>query len=388
MSTTILATILAAAVAQADPTGAASPLDAAVASPADKPLTVAPAPASTEQAQRVMTMLAGQFDAPAQGVQPALHIGAAIVAVDGLAGGRAVLVQISPSSKPAEPVRVALLHPYMRQGQLRLRVFDLVGAAGFKEAMAGLWAAPDAAPRLSLATLSTSVDLPLTADGQGFAGTTERPFPTTREGAIELTSSIRLSESTVEIADAGFDADGKQVWGVRDDARIVFTRSDAPKPRVEALEGGLTVITLVEPSKTATKLQDTGELTAHYTGWLTDGTRFDTSRQPGREPFKIRIPGPVIAGWNQGLKGIAQGERRRLIVPWALAYGERGRGSIPPKATLIFDVECLSVDNEPPKGITPPARPRVDEPKPIPSGGTEPPAIGKPPAGATPEKPR
>ncbi len=397
MTTLALATLLAAAVAQADPS--TSPHDAVTASPADKPLTIAPAasPLSTSaQVERVLNLLAGQFEAPAEGSQPALHIGAAIVPVEGLIGGRAVLLQISPKSRPAEPVRVALLHPYSRQGQLRLRVFDLVGASGFKDAMAGLWAAPEAAPTLSLQTLSTSVDLPLSALGAaqpGFEGTTERPFPTTRDGAIELTSGIRLTEASIELADAGFDAQGNQVWGVKDNARIVFARSDAAKPAVQSFEGGLVVITLVPPALAAPKLQDAGELTAHYTGWLTDGTRFDTSRQPGREPFKIRIPGPVIKGWNEGLKGIAQGERRRLIVPYSLAYGERGRGSIPPKATLIFDVECLSVDNQPPAGLTPPPIPPANPgaiapriPRPADQPNNQP--IGKPPAGATPEKPR
>jgi hypothetical protein len=395
MTTPLLAAILAAAVAQADPK--TSPLDAVTASPADKPLTVVRTPVADEQVQRVLTLLSGQFESKAQGDQPALHIGAAVVPVEGVMGGRGVLMQISPLARPAEPVRVVLLHPYRRQGQLRLRVFDLVGAAGFKDAMAGLWAAPDAAPKLSLQTLTTSVDFPLSAEGEGgtegFTGATERPFPTTRDGAIEMTSSLKVSSDALELGDAGFDADGKQVWGVRDAERIVFARSEAAKPKVQSSDEGLTVIILVPPEPNAATLETGGELTAHYTGWLTDGTRFDTSRQPGREPFVIRLPGPVIKGWNEGLKGIAVGERRRLIVPYPLAYGERGRGSIPPKATLIFDVECLKVNNQPPAGLTPPPIPPARPGGAGGAGGTggsggDGGAIGKPPTNSTPERPR
>jgi uncharacterized damage-inducible protein DinB len=84
------------------------------------------------------------------------------------------------------------------------------------------------------------------------------------------------------------------------------------------------------------------EYTVHYTGWLRDGTKFDSSI--GKEPLKF-VQGRrlVIAGWEMGFEGMHVGGTRRLFIPYQLAYGEQGRRSIPPKAELIFDVELLAV---------------------------------------------
>ncbi len=85
------------------------------------------------------------------------------------------------------------------------------------------------------------------------------------------------------------------------------------------------------------------EYTVHYTGWLRDGTKFDSSVDR-REPLKF-VQGRrlVIAGWEAGFEGMRAGGRRRLFIPYQMAYGEKGRGPIPPKADLIFDVELLAV---------------------------------------------
>ncbi|HMQ29782.1 MAG TPA: FKBP-type peptidyl-prolyl cis-trans isomerase, partial [Chloroflexaceae bacterium] len=88
----------------------------------------------------------------------------------------------------------------------------------------------------------------------------------------------------------------------------------------------------------------------HYTGWLADGTRFDTSRQPRRpmgrqEPFSFTLGrGEVIPGWDEGVAGMKVGGTRQLIIPPDLAYGDRGAGGvIPPGATLTFEVELIEV---------------------------------------------
>jgi FKBP-type peptidyl-prolyl cis-trans isomerase len=85
----------------------------------------------------------------------------------------------------------------------------------------------------------------------------------------------------------------------------------------------------------------------HYTGWLTDGNKFDSSHDRGT-PFSFTIGEGVIRGWSEGVALMTVGSKYRFTIPWKLAYGERGRGTIPPKADLIFEIELLKVLRKPP----------------------------------------
>lgn len=85
-------------------------------------------------------------------------------------------------------------------------------------------------------------------------------------------------------------------------------------------------------------------VSVHYTGWLTDGTKFDSSLDHGK-PLDFQLgAGNVIRGWDEGVKGMRVGGKRRLTIPPDLAYGSAGApGAIPPDATLLFEVELLAV---------------------------------------------
>jgi FKBP-type peptidyl-prolyl cis-trans isomerase FkpA len=104
---------------------------------------------------------------------------------------------------------------------------------------------------------------------------------------------------------------------------------------------GLVIDDLVEGSGAAATAGQ--HVTVHYTGWLTDGTKFDSSRDRS-EPFGFALgQGNVIAGWEEGVAGMCVGGLRRLVIPPSLGYGEWGAGDvIPPNATLVFEVELLA----------------------------------------------
>ena len=105
---------------------------------------------------------------------------------------------------------------------------------------------------------------------------------------------------------------------------------------------GLKYEELQEGTGTEAKSGDTVQV--HYTGWLTDGTKFDSSHDR-HSPFSFKLgAGRVIKGWDEGVAGMKIGGKRKLTIPPDLGYGARGAGGvIPPNAELIFEVELLKV---------------------------------------------
>jgi FKBP-type peptidyl-prolyl cis-trans isomerase FkpA len=105
---------------------------------------------------------------------------------------------------------------------------------------------------------------------------------------------------------------------------------------------GLAYEDLAEGTGAAAKSGD--KVSVHYTGWLTNGTKFDSSHDR-RSPFDFKLgAGQVIKGWDEGVAGMKVGGKRKLTIPANLGYGSRGAGSvIPPNAELVFEVELLKI---------------------------------------------
>jgi FKBP-type peptidyl-prolyl cis-trans isomerase FkpA len=120
--------------------------------------------------------------------------------------------------------------------------------------------------------------------------------------------------------------------------------SNTDSSAAPAAGGGSLKIDEVQAGKGAEAV-DGKTVSVHYTGTLTDGKKFDSSVDRG-QPFKFVLgQGQVIPGWEQGIKGMKVGGKRKLTIPPQLGYGERGAGNvIPPNATLVFDVELLGVE--------------------------------------------
>jgi FKBP-type peptidyl-prolyl cis-trans isomerase len=128
------------------------------------------------------------------------------------------------------------------------------------------------------------------------------------------------------------------------------TESAVEAPVADTTASGLGIVVLAEGTGNAVAAGSTAVV--HYTGWLYDaaapenkGQQFDSSRDGG-EPLRFPLgAGRVIQGWDEGVEGMRVGERRLLIIPPELGYGDRGAGGvIPPGATLLFDVELVGIE--------------------------------------------
>ena len=110
------------------------------------------------------------------------------------------------------------------------------------------------------------------------------------------------------------------------------------------MENGLIVEELIVGD--GDEAQDYNKVVVNYTGTLQDGSIFDSSLKPGRTPFTFTLgAGSVIKGWDQGVKGMRVGGKRKLTIPPNLGYGDNGAGNvIPSGATLIFEVELLEIE--------------------------------------------
>lgn len=225
----------------------------------------------------------------------------------------------------------------------------------------GIWAAPQAVSPLAPEELVVTMTLPLTKAGEGYKGATTSRFTTSIGGAVEASGEISFDGKTIATADRGYTSTSKLAWGPADGESYVFEKFNA-NVAVKTSENGIVSITY--PSKLAGAPATTGELvTVNYAGYLPSGTCFDSSYERNSAlvyPFGSRM----LDGWTQGMSDAQAGMQRRLILPAALGYGEKGsrNGKVPPNSVLTLDIDVLKVE---------PAPAPVNVPQPIANDGTK-----------------
>ncbi len=244
------------------------------------------------------------------------------------------------------PYRQAIFQLYKSKGKIRMRTFELVGEKMDVNAFTGLWTIPNFFPDVAKANMIATMDVEFTAKAPGYSGKSPYPYPTARGGAVEMTSEIMVGPDAMTVADRGFDADGKVVWGSAASEKYTFTKFN-PSVKVDSRPNGLVLIDYAHPSEGQAVVAN-DRVSVQYSGWTLSGFRFDTSRTRP-QPMTYQ-QGNMIAGWNEGMLGATKGTIRRLYIPSELAWGEKGnaRAQIAPKSDVVFEVEVLNVETPPP----------------------------------------
>jgi FKBP-type peptidyl-prolyl cis-trans isomerase len=141
-------------------------------------------------------------------------------------------------------------------------------------------------------------------------------------------------------AAAGAEAKARAQGDATIKAGDAYRAENGKKPGVTTTASGLQIETLIAGTGDSPKAGD--KVKVHYTGMLIDGTKFDSSLDRG-EPITFPLDG-VIKGWGEGLQLMKVGGKSRLVIPPSLGYGAEGTGPIPPNATLVFEVQLLSIE--------------------------------------------
>lgn len=314
--------------------------------PEMKMIAAAAAPAWTNpELEKIGAMLTGSWtsnQALDNGV--GVIISAAPVAIEGMTD--VMYFETARVDSAWRPYRHGVWHFYRgANNAIHMRTLEFRRKGSVLGSAVGTFAAPANFPNLAADDFVTTLDIRLTADGAGYKGATDHAYPTSVGGATSMTSSISFDSASFKSSDKGMDSAGKQVWGPAAGDAYEFSKSKSVAS-MKDLGDGLAVVNYNAPANG--KVAEAGDvIEVHYVGYLADGKVFDSSYDRG-SPLKYAFETKLIEGWNRAMTELVPGNRRRIMIPGALAYGERGRpGVIPPNASLYFDIEVVSVTPAP-----------------------------------------
>ncbi len=249
------------------------------------------------------------------------------------------------SDAPQAPFRQSIFQLYDYKGKVRLRTYTMAVSEDTLGVIAGIGAVPDLFSGVASSDLIATLDVELNQSSNGFSGSTPYPYPTSSQGAVEMTSSVTFDGKTLTTTDRGYDAQGEIVWGDGADSTYSFEKS-APYTAVTNHDNGLIVVDY--PSTISDMMVEDGDkMHMHYSGYLANGMKFDASYDRGAPYGFIYPPGRnAIEGWGQGMDGLTLGAHRKLIIPSELGYGAGGnpRARIPGDSTLVFNVFLANLE--------------------------------------------
>ena len=255
----------------------------------------------------------------------------------------ALYVETAHAGSPDQPYRAAFLQFYRRQGEIRMRTLEVRDQNNpINNLLVGMWAVPQFIPDIPRDAMIATLDMEFTKTADGWVGETPHPYPTAIGGATEMTSRMRISEGNIETGDRGLNPEGEVVWGADLRGSYNFEPADPPFT-LETNDLGVIMLTLRDEP---TPVPADGDTVAfNYTGWVTSGVMFDTSRRQGGRPYQYALPANAIEGWNLATAGMSEGDWKKFIVPSELGYGPSSAagGRITPHSTLIFEAELVGV---------------------------------------------
>lgn len=298
--------------------------------------TLASAAFSSEPIDQAMDQLSGTW--ASQDAQSALHI--AEIDIEGLE--HTLFVERVPADTPWAPVEHSVLQFYAYGEGVRIRKFELPRNNPAQSVYAGMGAAPQAFPEIGIGSMIPVLDMNARLSSGAISAQTPHAYPTIGGGAVEFTSELSLKDGSLAITEEGLDASGQTVWG--GDGPAVFERAE-PYCVAQERDDGMVIIEY-PMSGEGDPVADGDRMGVHYSGFLPDGSMFDSSYFRN-EPFVFEFPpgARAIPGWGIGMEGLRLNARRKLVIPGELGYGARGnpRAGIAPNQTLYFNTHLVKL---------------------------------------------